>query len=326
MPSAPPSADVRVRPASAAPRILVRAAGWFRRRSKDEHAILAVATVLPIVLLETVEGAAANPAIVLLSLAYLVAQLGIGRIRGVRRARNWRTARYVAAAALVAMVMILDDAESSTLPVLFIPIVALAATMGSRPGGLVAAVSVGSYVLILGLDRGWMTVLDTALVPAIVVTFIAIGTRRVVASLERSLERARLAVAADRRRARRLIVIEEVGRILAQDGPSPAALGAIMDVLAGTFGYHHPSVYLWTGGILRLGAQRGYEEPIEDFSIETGIIGRVARNREAAFVPDVSADPDYVSADLAVVSEISVPLLSDGELLGVLNKIGRAHV
>src|SRR4029077_4829244 len=98
-----------------------------------------------------------------------------------------------------------------------------------------------------------------------------------------------------------------------------AALETIMDVLVGAFGYRYPSVYLWTGDALRLGAQRGYEHPIIEFDLAFGVIGRVARTKEAAFVPDVAGDPDYAEAYSDVVSEISVPLLADGELLGVLN-------
>jgi diguanylate cyclase (GGDEF)-like protein len=90
-------------------------------------------------------------------------------------------------------------------------------------------------------------------------------------------------------------------------------------VLLDAFGYEYPSIYTWDGTVLRLGAQRNYETPILEFPIDLGIIGRVARTREAVFLPDVSIDPDYVSADNGISGEISVPLLADGELFGVLN-------
>jgi GAF domain-containing protein len=78
-------------------------------------------------------------------------------------------------------------------------------------------------------------------------------------------------------------------------------------------------VYLGTGSALRLGAQRGYGHPILEFDLEVGIIGRVARTRRAVFAPDVTREPEYAQADPDVVSEISVPLLADDALLGVLN-------
>jgi diguanylate cyclase (GGDEF)-like protein len=78
-------------------------------------------------------------------------------------------------------------------------------------------------------------------------------------------------------------------------------------------------VYTWDGNVLRLGAQRNYATPFDVIPPGRGVLGRVIRDREPAFVPDVLQDPDYRAAEQSVVSEISIPLLSDGELLGVLN-------
>jgi len=68
-----------------------------------------------------------------------------------------------------------------------------------------------------------------------------------------------------------------------------------------------------------MGAQRNYATPIEEFPTDRGVIGRVARTHEPVFLPDVSLDPDYIAADNGIQGEISVPMLADGELLGVLN-------
>ena len=43
------------------------------------------------------------------------------------------------------------------------------------------------------------------------------------------------------------------------------------------------------------------------------------RSRELAFVPDVSADPDYVPGTLTATSLICAPLIVDGRFLGLLN-------
>ena len=43
------------------------------------------------------------------------------------------------------------------------------------------------------------------------------------------------------------------------------------------------------------------------------------RTRELAFVPDVSADPDYVPGTLTATSLICAPLIVDGRFLGLLN-------
>ena len=113
--------------------------------------------------------------------------------------------------------------------------------------------------------------------------------------------------------------IQSIGDLLSSEGPSPSVLDRTLSILAARFGYQFLSIYLVEDGVLRLGAQIGYDDPVETFDGSQGIVGRVIRTRSAAFVPDVSIDPDYLSANPMVRSEISLPLLSHGELLGVLN-------
>jgi diguanylate cyclase (GGDEF)-like protein len=110
-----------------------------------------------------------------------------------------------------------------------------------------------------------------------------------------------------------------VGRLLAREGPTAGTLDSVMGVLEDTFGYQYPSVYVWDGHALQLGAQRNYRFPIQTVTPDRGILGRVARTGKPVFLPDARSDPEYLAADPDVVSEISIPLLTDGELLGVLN-------
>ena len=72
---------------------------------------------------------------------------------------------------------------------------------------------------------------------------------------------------------------------------------------------------------VRLAVHRGYETVIEEFDGSSGVVGRVMRTRALTFVPDVSVDPDYLSAAGTVRAEISAPLIAEGELLGVV--VGR---
>ncbi len=113
--------------------------------------------------------------------------------------------------------------------------------------------------------------------------------------------------------------IEAVRMVLAVDGLTPEALQEIVAVLARRFGYTHVSIYLAEGTRLRLGASVGYANPVLEIDAARGVIGRVVRTRRTALVRDVSADLDYLAVDPAVRSEISVPLIVGGELLGVLN-------
>ena len=146
--------------------------------------------------------------------------------------------------------------------------------------------------------------------------------RRRTSGAPTSLEGRRELRAANRRAEttlRQLQGMEAIGRALAEQGPTPEALDGVVGLLVESFGYTYPSIYTTDGRILRLGAQRGYENPIHEFEPSAGVIGRVARTREAAFVRDVTLDPDYLSADPGIRSEISIPLLAHGAFLGVLN-------
>jgi diguanylate cyclase (GGDEF)-like protein len=274
---------------------------------------------VPILAVEAVNGFVGSGPVLALSAAYLGLQVGLGLALGRARHGARGIVRLLLAVVFVAALQLVEPRTEATLPVLYIPIIALAAAMSGRAGFVVAIAAVAASRLILAVQSGPAAALEQSVLPLVVVGFLAFGTRHVVASLERSLERLRRIVATDRRRARRLRATEQVGRVLAQEGPNPKALETIMDVLEGTFGYQYPSVYLWTGSALRLGAQRGYEHPILEFDLDVGIIGRVARTREAVYAPDVARESDYTQADPDVVSEISVPLLTDGDLLGVLN-------
>jgi transcriptional regulator with GAF, ATPase, and Fis domain len=49
------------------------------------------------------------------------------------------------------------------------------------------------------------------------------------------------------------------------------------------------------------------------------VLGRVVQTRHSALVHDVAADPDFVRADPDIVAKVSVPILGDGRVLGVLN-------
>jgi len=72
---------------------------------------------------------------------------------------------------------------------------------------------------------------------------------------------------------------------------------------------------------LELLAQRGYDEthlPVT-WSVDTGIIGRVARTGRPALVPDVTRDPDYEATIPDTRSQMTVPILREDRVIGVLN-------
>ncbi|MGH2398425.1 MAG: GAF domain-containing protein [bacterium] len=93
----------------------------------------------------------------------------------------------------------------------------------------------------------------------------------------------------------------------------------IVEEVASTFGYSHVSVYRRDGEYLLMQAQVGYTHVHERIHITKGIVGRVARSGKPVLIPDVSRDRDYISADPAVQTEAAVPILSDEQVIGVLN-------
>ena len=113
--------------------------------------------------------------------------------------------------------------------------------------------------------------------------------------------------------------IETVGRLLAEQGPVPSALDAVLGELEARMGYRFLSLYIRDGARLRLGAKRGFGDIPEHLDARTGVIGRVCRTGRAELVMDVRADPDYVAGSTETVTEIAVPLIGDEDTLGVLN-------
>jgi diguanylate cyclase (GGDEF)-like protein len=148
---------------------------------------------------------------------------------------------------------------------------------------------------------------------------LAAGTRRTISMLERAVKHAEAATAGMRRKTRQMAAIEAIGRTLASDGPTPRALDDVMGVLVERFGYRYPSIYIRDGDVMRLRAQRGYDEVIESFDGTVGVVGRVMRTGRPELVADVHVDPDYRAASPDVRSEVSIPLRAGDTIIGVLN-------
>jgi diguanylate cyclase (GGDEF)-like protein len=284
----------------------------------DAQLLLAIAIALAVL---AVEGVAENPRRMLGMLApavFVGAQLALTMLRS---APAWLpTARLAFCLAFLAMANVWVDASGNwPLGAIAIPVVALAAAEGGRGGTFIAVAGMVLMALPLALPGPSPASRQAGFAIVMAAVAIAYGSRRVVANLERSSARLRRANLRARRRARELAAVESVGRLLAREGLTEGALDGVMRVLEDTFGYRYPSVYVLRGSHLELGAQRNYRNPIQVISADEGVIGRVVRTRQAAFMPDARSDPDFLSADPAIVSEISIPLDHDDELFGVLN-------
>ncbi|HEY2887565.1 MAG TPA: sensor domain-containing diguanylate cyclase, partial [Candidatus Limnocylindrales bacterium] len=282
--------------------------------------------------------------IALFAVGYLAAQVGLSgaglvldiaptaystrmlSIHGIPAVDRWALMRLILAVGFVAIAAYATaDPQSVPLAPLYIPIIVVAAAVGAGEGLVVLVVVAAARVALLVSGPAQpAAATEQGLVLGVVGVILAVGTRRTVSSLGLALERLRTLNATERARTRQIAALDAVGRTLAANGPEPAALQAVMDLLTGPFGYSHGSIYLGEalGGSpaeLRMGAARGYDEPIATFDGTRGVIGRVIRTGRPTLVPDVNVDPDYIGAASALRSEICVPLFAGDELLGIVN-------
>jgi L-methionine (R)-S-oxide reductase len=77
-------------------------------------------------------------------------------------------------------------------------------------------------------------------------------------------------------------------------------------------------LYFLQGGELVLGPFQGKVACVR-IPLGRGVCGSAAARRETVLVPDVHAFPGHIACDAASLSEIVVPLVHRGPLLGVLD-------
>jgi diguanylate cyclase (GGDEF)-like protein len=288
------------------------------RARRDPVLLLAVALAIPVLVMEALSGEAPRLIAVAFPVVFIALELGL---TATPVAQRWWTTLRLGVALLFVLIANIAVDQTGTWPLnsLMIPVVALAAAIGGRNAVTLAAIGVATSLLPVLSPTVSVDVHRDAIAIAMAAIVMAIGSRRIVQTLERSGDRLRRANARDRRRARQFGALEAVGRLLARDGLTTDTLDRVMGLLEETFGYRYPSVYLVDGAVLRLGAQRNYRFPIETVALDQGVIGRVVRTREPILLRDARDDPDFQSGDPAVIDEIAVPLMGDDELFGILN-------
>ena len=76
--------------------------------------------------------------------------------------------------------------------------------------------------------------------------------------------------------------------------------------------------YFYKDGELVVGPFQGKPACVR-IAMGKGVCGTAAARRETIVVPDVNAFPGHIACDAASRSEIVVPLIQDGQLIGVLD-------
>ena len=137
-------------------------------------------------------------------------------------------------------------------------------------------------------------------------------------TLRYAISQASLAAALDRSREQ-LACLEELARILVKDGPSPATMERVVDLIADRFSLRNIAIYLAEGETLYLAGQRGYANALPSVSRSDSSVDRVARAGQPIFVPSFSPHAVGRTSATGVATELAVPLLVDGVLVGLFN-------
>ena len=121
------------------------------------------------------------------------------------------------------------------------------------------------------------------------------------------------------RHTKELLLLDEVRTVATQELELKDMIRKTVNVIAETFDYTLVSIYLLEDENLVLQHQVGYKTFIERLPIERGVMGKVARTGQAILLKNPKEDGDVVWAFEGINSEICVPLLDTGRVVGVLN-------
>lgn len=122
-----------------------------------------------------------------------------------------------------------------------------------------------------------------------------------------------------RRQTQEMTLLNEIRTALASELDLATLLRTVVETIARTFGYSLVSLYLVENDALVLQHQVGYSQVISRIPLTRGVMARAVRTNRPIFLPDVSADPDFLDAIGGLRAEICVPLRDRGQVVGVLN-------
>jgi diguanylate cyclase (GGDEF)-like protein len=126
---------------------------------------------------------------------------------------------------------------------------------------------------------------------------------------------------AESKRAAQLSALQSVSQAVASSLELKQVFETVVHQLHHTFDYPFVSAYQFVGESLKLKAFRGYppERMRSEHNIAHGILGRAVRSQQPQIIRDVAEDPDFLRLSPDIKSEICVPLMNDGKVVGLLN-------
>jgi GAF domain-containing protein len=111
--------------------------------------------------------------------------------------------------------------------------------------------------------------------------------------------------------------------LVAAIGRAPAARAAMQIAVerlkAERPHYTWVGIYLLEGQELVLGPFLGKPSPHTRIPLNRGICGAAASQQQTIIVDDVNSDPRYLACSLETKSEIVVPIMRDGQVLGEID-------
>ncbi|MCK4305925.1 MAG: GAF domain-containing protein, partial [Candidatus Eisenbacteria sp.] len=127
-----------------------------------------------------------------------------------------------------------------------------------------------------------------------------------------------------RREKRTNELLYRVGLELARTLRLEELLPLLIELLSEMIDFDAVSIYLYHReiGVLEWFYGHGYPDGSEDqvrLKVGQGAVGWAAKQKEPLVIPDVSKDPRYLAARPRTRSEMTVPLMAEGELVGVFN-------
>lgn len=115
-------------------------------------------------------------------------------------------------------------------------------------------------------------------------------------------------------------VLEEIRAAVACEADATRAMARTVNLLKTRMcDYTWAGIYLLDGNELVLGPFEGKPSPHTRIPLGRGICGAAATEKATIIVDDVNADPRYLACSLETRSEIVVPIMDGGEVLGEID-------
>jgi GAF domain-containing protein len=114
--------------------------------------------------------------------------------------------------------------------------------------------------------------------------------------------------------------LDAITTALADEQDAQRAMDLTVQLLAKHLpDYTWTGIYLLDGNELYLGPFVGKPSPHTRIPVGRGICGAAAAEKTSIIVDDVNADPRYLACSIETKSEIVVPIMLNGEVLGELD-------